>query len=56
VRAAWLFLIDDSGTPLVVLMRGPDEHGLQENVTLEVLSPDGRPACLLVDVRRLRSS
>jgi cell division protease FtsH len=49
-----LLLIDNAGTPLVVLMRGPDEHGPQENVTLEAVSPNAETArTFLHDVRRL---
>ena len=39
-----LFTIDDRGTPLVVLMRGPaEQHGL-ESVTLEVVAPESAAA------------
>ena len=35
-----IFLIANGERRLVVLMRGPDRHGMQSNVTLEVTSPD----------------
>jgi hypothetical protein len=35
-----LFLIADAERRIAVLMRGPDEHGMQSNVSLEVTSAD----------------
>ena len=49
-----LFTIDDRGTPLVVLMRGPaEQHGL-ESVTLEVVAPESAAAhAFLAEIRGL---
>jgi cell division protease FtsH len=49
-----LFLINDRGLRLVVLMRGPSEYGPQQAVTLEILSADQeRARALLAEIRRL---
>ena len=49
-----LFLIDDRGTPLVVLMRGPAEHHGLETVSLEVLAAEaGAAEAFLTEIRRL---
>jgi cell division protease FtsH len=49
-----LFLIDDRGVPVVALLRGPDQFGHQQTVTLELLSPDQeRATALLAEVRQL---
>jgi hypothetical protein len=49
-----LFLVNDRGSRLVVLMRGPTEYGPQQAVTLEILSADPEQArALLAAVRQL---
>jgi hypothetical protein len=49
-----LFLVNDRGLRLVVLMRGPTEFGPQQAVTLEILSADQqRASALLAEVRRV---
>jgi hypothetical protein len=49
-----LYLIDDRGTRLVMLMRGADERGGQEMVTLEILGRDREAGrALLAEIRRL---
>lgn len=49
-----IFLIDDGGTRLAVLMRGPTEFGPRPSLSLEVLCADQeRARALLAEVRRL---
>jgi cell division protease FtsH len=49
-----LFLIDDRGVPVVALLRGPDQFGHQQTLTLELISPDQeRATALLAEVRQL---
>jgi len=49
-----IHLVVDGANPLVVLMRGPTEHGPQQSVSLEVLSPDEQLGkAFLADIRRL---
>src|SRR6266545_4896354 len=49
-----LFLIARGDERLAVLVRGPDEHGQNQGVMLEVLSPDPESArSFLAEIRRL---
>jgi len=49
-----LYLVTEPAGPLVALVRGPDEHGGQESVTVEVACADRERGQHLVDeVRRL---
>ncbi len=50
-----IYLVRDEGVPLVVLLRGPQEHhGPDQVVTLQILAAEGAPArSLLAEVRRL---
>jgi hypothetical protein len=48
-----LYLIHDDGRPLVLLVRGPDEHGSMSGVSLEVCAEDEVTAQRVIDeVRR----
>jgi hypothetical protein len=48
-----LYLIDDAGTRVALLLRGPDERGPSEEVTVEVCAADDAAAQRVVDeVRR----
>ena len=49
-----LLLLEDRGARAVVLMRGPDEHGPHQAVSLEILCVDhGTARSLLAEVHRL---
>jgi hypothetical protein len=49
-----LYLVTDAGGPLVLLVRGPEEHGGSENVTIEVASAGrGRGQAVVDEIRRL---
>lgn len=49
-----MYLIDDRGRKAVVLMRGPDDFGPTQQVSLEVVTADpGHARELLAEVRRL---
>jgi ATPase family associated with various cellular activities (AAA) len=49
-----LYLVDDDGTRLALLLRGPDEHSRREDARVEVACPDqDRARQVLDDIRRL---
>lgn len=49
-----LYLVDDRGRKAVFLMRGPDDFGPQQAVTIEIVSSDPEHAReLLAEIRRL---
>jgi cell division protease FtsH len=49
-----LFLIDDRGDRIAILLRGPSERGDQSGVNLEIVSPsDGHAATVLEEIRSL---
>jgi hypothetical protein len=49
-----LYLVTDADGPLVLLVRGPDEHGASQQVTVEAACGDaGRGQRVLDEVRRL---
>ncbi len=49
-----LYLVTEDGSPLVLLVRGPEEHSAVENVTIEVAGPDHDRAQRVIDeIRRL---
>ena len=49
-----LYLVTEPAGPLVALLRGPDEHGGQESVTVEVACADRERGQQVVDeIRRL---
>jgi cell division protease FtsH len=51
---AGLYLIRDQSAPAAILLRGPQEHGPHQSVSIEVLATDaGLAERIVVDVRRL---
>jgi hypothetical protein len=49
-----LYLVDDGGARFALLLRGPDQHGPQDEVSLEVAGGDHEGAARILDeVRRL---
>ena len=49
-----LYLVDDHGTRLALLLRGPDEHDRWEDARVEIACPDqDRAQQVLDDIRRL---
>ena len=49
-----LYLVDDAGAPLALLLRGPDERGPADDVSLDVASSDQEAAQDVLDeIRRL---
>ena len=51
---AGVYLVQEAGRPLAMLLRGPDPNGMKQNVTIEVLAPDRDVAAAVAqDVRRL---